>query len=967
MCRTLQQATRNPLIGNSRKHGDVLMKLIRPIYLLLWLTGLCLVAPGSWIRDAAAESDAELTDLDRQVPFALAIRGGVSLGAYESGFNWALLQYMKKHRAESKTRTESYIDLKATSGASAGSINALISTISWCVDENKTRASNLFPDSVNDNLLLDTWLDLGFEELLPKQIDSLEHYRADDGVLTRNAFQKAITKIEYLLGTNIFRPGCEVQLGILVTRVDAVEKNIAGVRVHNQRFMIPLRFRVDSSGYATFVSCLVDGEDPALGNVMYLQGTRTAEPNCPIKHETNDVVDAIEASSAFPLAFGRKYVKHCEPATEDGSPVSDMTGRCPDGMRPVVDEFIDGGLFDNIPLGAAKALAEPGEQDGTHGSAREKSGRRFNYIYLDPTIRRSVQQTDSRANTSAETSDPGDDTNTKPATYGIRSQLRFLGGAIASSRDYELYNLLRGGDWTNQVFAHADKLSRAIGLRFPDLTLEEPGLERLQVIMPGCVNLFEREWRNRNSLEEKAIAEANECVVASAYLLELQHRGAPLDWKLKSSSEITQQRNRLIDWIVRLAVYVEEDKLALTAERSRNDKLGDRRILVSSRFSPVVGEMMQAFGAFVDRSFREYDYYAGIYDAVWGIASFACEHQFNHAACLPAQIHKTYLILGIQESPQARTVFLNLLQREFSEEPAWENNFTWANAYAEQTMDKNMLAIANSLFVNFAETGEASNDAPTMTAFITSLVDEQYDASNSSAFLQRIFRLRDQDELTWYYPLTLRASNRLLLLERKESEVMAGGGFYGAGLALGALYLHSYMQEEEITLNVSTAPDFSWQSWIPDEVAIDARNGGLDLSWYQGHKMGKKGWRWDVKLTPFQLNHSNVSHDDNVWFSQADFFISRKSHGVLSAVGAGPSVSWTWDEWPNSKQLNFGAAMYVGFIEDKLRLTVGKTSFSDEFYGGNYYINFGLNDVPGLVYWGYSRSRGSWWPSKAKW
>jgi len=623
------------------------MKHARPIYVLLWLTGLCLAATGSGIREAAAESDTKLTDLDRQVPFALAIRGGVSLGAYESGFNWALLQYMKKHRAESKTRTESYIDLKATSGASAGSINALISTISWCVDEDKTRASNLFPDRVNDNLLLDTWLDLGFEELLPKEINSLDHYRADDGVLTRNAFQKAIARIEYLLGTNIFRPGCEVQLGILVTRVDAVQKNIAGVRVHNQRFMIPLRFRVDHSGYPEFVSCLVDGEDPALGNVMYLQGSRTAESNCPIAHDTNDVVDAIEASSAFPLAFGRKFIRHCESATEDERPASDTSGRCPDGMRPVVDEFIDGGLFDNIPLGAAKALAEPGEQYGTHGSAREKSGRRFNYIYLDPTIRRSVQQTDGRTDTSAETIDPGDDANTKPATYGIRSQLRFLGGAIASSRDYELYNLLRSGSWTNQVFAQADKLSDAIKSRFPDLALEEPELDRLRVIMPECTNLFGREWRNRQSFDPNIIARANECVNVSAYLLELQYRGSPFDWKLKSANEITRQRNSLIDWIVRLAVYIGEDKLALTAERARNDKLGDRRILVSSRFSPVVGEMMQAFGAFVDRSFREYDYYAGVYDAVWGMASFACERQFNREACLPAQIHKTYLALDI--------------------------------------------------------------------------------------------------------------------------------------------------------------------------------------------------------------------------------------------------------------------------------------------------------------------------------
>ena len=88
---------------------------------------------------------------------------------------------------------------------------------------------------------------------------------------------------------------------------------------------------------------------------------------------------------------------------------------------------------------------------------------------------------------------------------------------------------------------------------------------------------------------------------------------------------------------------------------------------------------------------------------------------------------------------------------------------------------------------------------------------------------------------------------------------------------------------------------------------------------------------------------------------------------VPFALGAGPSVSWTWKKWQDSEQLNVGAAMYLGFVEDKLRLTVGKISFNDEFHGDNYYINIGVNDVPGLVYWGLSGWRGSWWPSKAKW
>ena len=943
------------------------MKLIgsvrlRPCFVALFLA----IAFQGWPA-AVAASDAGPEELDRQIPFALAVRGGVSLGSYEAGFNWALLQYMKTLRIDNRTGADSYIELKATSGASAGSINALISTLSWCIDDNKMRAGDLFPDRVSENILYDTWLNMGFEELLPKEVDSLDYYRADDGVLTRNAFKNAIGRMENLLSTDGFRPGCEVRFGIMVTRVDPAVTNIAGVRVHNQRFVIPLTFLADESGHARFLGCLVDDNDPAFGNVMYLQGKRTGKANCPIEHDTSAVINAIEASSAFPVAFGRKHISECESVSEDMESVVEEVGRCPVGMRHAVDEFIDGGLFDNIPLGVAKALAEPGQWDSVSGPSWERSGRRFNYVYLDPTIRRSVRQSDGRVDFKVVPTAEEEETEADETTYGLRSQLRFLGGAVASSRDYELYNLLRGGDWTNQVFTHADNLAEAIQEQYPGIQRQDPVLENLHVILPECDALLDRDWGNGPSPKPDIISEANECIVVRAYLLELEYKGTPFDGQLKSSNEVTRQRNILIDWIVRLAAYVGEDRLAMAASRAKNDKLGDRRILLSSRFSPVIGEMMQAFGAFVDRSFREYDYYAGIYDAVWGTANFVCERQFSQRACLAEQIHRIHLALGIPESLAANTVFLHLLRLEFADGGALGREFAWANSYDDQGTDHNMLAIARSLFAHSDETGENLYAAPTMTEFITGLIDEQYDASNSSAFLQRIFKLKDKDELTWYYPLTLRASNRLLILERKEGKVMGGGDIYAAGLTLGAVYLHSYMQEEDLTLNVSTAPDYSWQSWLPDEIAVDARHGGVDLSWYQGHRIGKKGWRWDVKLTPIQLNHSGASRDDYVWFSQADFLISWKKHGAFSAIGMGPSISYSWKEWPDTRQVNIGAAMYMGFLEDKFRITIGAMSFDSGFAGGNYYVNLGVNDVPGFVYWGMPRARGSWWHSKSEW
>jgi len=903
---------------------------------------------------------AELSDADRQIPFALAVRGGVSLGSYEAGFEWALLEYLKSARAGNRTADRGYVDLVATSGASAGSINALMSTLSWCIDPAKSR--DRFPDSVSDNVLFDTWLGIGFEELLPEKVDSTEYYRSDDGVLTRNAFRDTVARLRHILSTDSFIPGCEVRFGVLVTRVDPAEKEFAGIRVHNQRFVIPLRLHVGPWGYARFVGCLVDDEDPAFGNVMYLQGTPTGEPACPLEHDTDAIIDAIEASSAFPVAFGRKILRYCEPYDEDveGPGVSGESDRCPQGMQPVLDEFIDGGLFDNIPLGLARALAEPDVWDGADGRSEKMPGRRFNYIYLDPTIRRNVGSDDESATDTAEAATDEEDEEVAEETFGLRSQMRFFFGAVTSGRDYELYNLLRSGEWTNQVFAISDRLAEAVSARYPNLRIVQPQLEGLQTMMPRCEQWFADNFRPADESNRDAVATAIQCIVTGVYLLEQQYRGTPIEQQLHSGDEITRERNQLLEWITALAIYIGEDRLVMNARLAMNDSLGDRRILLSSRFSPVVGEMMSAFGGFVDRSFREYDYYAGVYDAIWGIANFVCERQLDRGACIAAQLQRIHEALGIRESQPAHTVFDYLLHQEFGKDSGFVEAFAWANG--DFVKDENMLAIANSLFGDPETDGGAGNVEPTMTEFIARLVEQEYDTSNSSDFLKRIFRLKNKNELTWYYPLTLRASNRLLLLEHRESKARGGGEFLKAGLALGAFYLHSYMREEEITLNVSTAPDFAWQAWLPDEVAIDARNGGLDLSWYQGRQITESGWRWDVKLTPIQLTHSNQSRADNLWFSQADVLVSRRTHGKLTAFGFGPSVFYTWDTWPSARQTTIGAVLYIGFIEDKFRVSIGKSSFKDRFAGANYYLNIGVNDVPGLAYWGWSGSRRSWWP-----
>ena len=87
------------------------------------------------------ESFAEVKGVE-PMPFALTISGGISLGSYEAGVNWALVEYLKKplksdQSPGSQNPQNWKPELLSITGASAGSINAVMTAMNWCVDPAK--------------------------------------------------------------------------------------------------------------------------------------------------------------------------------------------------------------------------------------------------------------------------------------------------------------------------------------------------------------------------------------------------------------------------------------------------------------------------------------------------------------------------------------------------------------------------------------------------------------------------------------------------------------------------------------------------------------------------------------------------------------------------------------------------------------------------------------------------------------
>jgi len=248
---------------------------------------------------------------------ALTISGGVSLGNYEAGLTWTVVQYLRTSSRD--------LELAAVTGASAGSLNALLAAALWCEDAAEARDAN--PDS---NLFHDAWTPVGIEDLLP---EAASGYRADDALLTAAPLEAALERIRARLfepGGRRFRPGCSVPLGFTVTRDQPEERVVSGLSARTQRFVVPLRFAVDAAGVARVVRhALPSDRDSAAAQLLLAE---VAPPGGVGPLQSSQ---AVLASGAFPFAFRARELCDCALRCPAEQTVHD--GRCegPDAAHPL--------------------------------------------------------------------------------------------------------------------------------------------------------------------------------------------------------------------------------------------------------------------------------------------------------------------------------------------------------------------------------------------------------------------------------------------------------------------------------------------------------------------------------------------------------------------------------------------------------------------------------------------------------
>jgi predicted acylesterase/phospholipase RssA len=269
-----------------------------------------------------------------KVDASMVISGGVSLGAYEAGYNWALIKMLTMAKEKSQ---EVDPELRSIAGASAGSINALLSAMYWCQKDTVPLKNH-----VDDNLFYETWVNLGIEDLAIKGQDPDNM----SSLFTQKGLRKKGDKIIEHLKKPIFKKNCEVPLGVAVTKATPIVETISGIKVKNQNFSVPLTFK-EKNGQGIVENKVLP---PNTDFYISIPG---------IEKDRKKVINLLIASGAFPGAFQQVKLEY----------------KYKDKIHS--HYFVDGGLYDNVPLDLAISL----------------DSRASTFFFMDPSnIRKEVTQ-----------------------------------------------------------------------------------------------------------------------------------------------------------------------------------------------------------------------------------------------------------------------------------------------------------------------------------------------------------------------------------------------------------------------------------------------------------------------------------------------------------------------------------------------------------------------------------------------
>ena len=904
---------------------------------------------------------------------ALAISGGASMGAYEAGLIWGLIEVI--HEVEQSGHWSlggepRPIEIASIAGTSAGGINSLLAALTWSV---KPQSEGGFANRIDDNIFRDVWLTPDVNSLLPPTPDS-PLYSDDDALLSRQDLVEVSRALrEKWRKPGTFRPGVRLPLGVTVTRVQPEVIYISGIEVKNQRFYLPFELQIQADGSATFYFNPADypsmGE-PAMILMPWSEGTQD------FFITDQQVEDAIVTTSAFPLGFGRKRLPYCrqkklgrkdgQTAAETKTPfiADNETLMCPEGYELAEAEFADGGLFDNLPIGLARLLAES-------SSRYKEAPLPVNYLYLDPDRKR-YQSRPSQGKTACEGENPPE--ACRQMTFNLASESVVLGGAIGTARNFELYRELTSDNWRLNLAALSRRVADLVDDFEPEPQCDAdlPYFDR----QLGCSDRLRYTGRLLELTHSYRMVPITEPLSPKALLQEdIASTCRPptatdkQGFAAECMIDLLSLRKKVAQVLERLSGLstVGSARLQADVRRSALTINADRYIRVASRGGPITGELLGYFGAFFDYKFREFDFYVGVYDAIIVIAQGQCERNFpvesqrtQFLACRDRLSEQLYQQVGVDQNPKSRYVFARMAEQEFGPTGGLRDAYD-----PMPTEDRDMRIIFDGLnhsaIDQTADKSELEGFLTTERRFFEHLKAEQFEPTPPRDGGKPLLALIMKDPDYWASELVNRGTNRLMYLEKlaeavyraREPDPQKREKTHTTLMGAGALALRTATYKyPEFAFAPSTAPEsWLWRNIIPYETAFDLNKGDLLFFWQP---------TWSYK-------HVNVGIRFGLGFASgafsADNNAGRQDYGVLgldltrdvplsifSGWGITPAVYHSWRNPDVGDQTTFGFDVHANLFNNRVRLSLG-TSDLIHHSSNKFFILVGIADLPGLAYW----------------
>ena len=916
-------------------------------------------------------STTALSAAEQQRRFSIAISGGASKGAYEAGLNWGLLKMMQDiskidHTLVGQARS---LEAASLSGASAGGINTVLSAITWCsLPESEGGLTN----TIDTNIFRDVWLAPDVNRLLPPTADSI-YYRDDDALLARYDLLQASQKLRDRWNQTGFRADCSVPLGVTVTRVIPDELQIGNIEVQNQRMFIPFMAGTRDDGTLGFY---FDPNDyPALPNpARILLPSESRAP--PYAIDDQRIEEAVITSSAYPGAFGRRHLQYCrqvsitetnkeESIADQNQLESSAKVACPRGYELAEAEFADGGLFDNLPLGLARELAEK------HKHADE-SVLPVTYVYLDPNrLRYDVPPADDKRACDGDNPPQA----CQVMDFSMLTEHKLLLGALGTARKYELYNELTSEYWSLNLsqlsYELAEKLT-ATGERFN--CDEDIPFFSTDISCAGAV-------RRAGALLELGYSRATLPITPPYSVKKLRKAGITSDCEYSSKNptmdtgakckiDVIRYRKRLANILLNIAENNEQvtEDFRRRLHKAKLSMHYDRVLRVTDRGAPITGTLLSDFGAFFDLKFREYDYYVGVYDAVIAATQTLCGlkffEQYQHeefTQCQNDVAENIYHAIGISKDPRGRYVFARLSQWEFGK----QNTLRFAYDPPPEE-DRDMRIIFNAL-IETLEAGEKSDAAKqglffTENTFFLHLNNEGFEPTPTEDGSKPLLSQIIDDPTNWPTELTRRATTRIVYLEQQAKEIFTArepdptlrenSHTTIMGITAFSLQSATYIYPD-FTFAPSTAPEnWVWRNIIPYEVAIDLTGSDLIFSWQPTWSLTRKDLlsvRASLGFTGGLVESGDETFERENYGALGLGYSRRTNSAAISSWGLIPTWYHQWNDPVISKQDTAGGHVHVSFFKDRLRLGLGVRDFNET--AETWFFTIGLTDLPGLTYW----------------